>query len=370
MTLEQGYLLDYLEEQDEAAIHGIAGTGKTVLAVQKAQRCAEHDPVLFLCFNRFLKEYLEIAYGNSNANLSFYTLDGLYMAKTHCGISVDPEERNNSILAFLLDWQQHNWTYKHIIVDEGQDFNNDHLMALHEIASAMGGCFYVFYDKNQFVQGKSYPDWLDKMECRLVLSRNCRNTREIAVTSTRPLGISEDKIKMRRDDPSEMYAAPPKPNLFFVNDKEELKEYIMKLLKKYTSAGYKRENIVVLSMESTGNSCLKKEDYQLAPAYFLSDVGKEHRILFTTVRKFKGLEADVVICIDVKADTFRDETQRSLFYVGTSRATTYLDIITLDSMENIACALADDSIHSRSQCIKVIKERLKVKVATKTDLTQ
>lgn len=38
MTAEQMYLLDYLEEQEEAAIHGVAGTGKTVLAVQKPNR--------------------------------------------------------------------------------------------------------------------------------------------------------------------------------------------------------------------------------------------------------------------------------------------------------------------------------------------
>lgn len=54
MTKEQSFLLDYLEEQEYAAIHGMAGTGKTILAVQKAQRLSENGQVLFLCFNRLL----------------------------------------------------------------------------------------------------------------------------------------------------------------------------------------------------------------------------------------------------------------------------------------------------------------------------
>jgi superfamily I DNA/RNA helicase len=175
---------------------------------------------------------------------------------------------------------------------------------------------------------------------------------------------------MRREDPSELYVAPPKPNLFFVSDREQLKEYLLKLLKKYTSAGYKRENIVILSVESAGNSCLGEEDRQLAPTYLLTDTRKANCILFTTVRKFKGLEADVVICIDISANTFADEIRRSLFYVGTSRATTYLDLITLDSVENIAGAIADGKVRSHLQCIKTIREQLKVKIATKKDLEQ
>ena len=59
LTKEQEYLLDYLEEQRTAAIQGSAGTGKTMLAVEKAKRLAKDGKVLFLCFNRYLKEYLQ-----------------------------------------------------------------------------------------------------------------------------------------------------------------------------------------------------------------------------------------------------------------------------------------------------------------------
>src|SRR5699024_4294334 len=127
-----------------------------------------------------------------------------------------------------------------------------------------------FFDKNQFVQGLEYPQWLDRMDCRLVLSRNCRNTREIAITSTRPIGISEDKIKMRHEDLSEQYIAPPKPNFYFASDPNQLKTYLIKLLSKYTRAGISKENIVVLSCKREGDSILTDRDLILNTNYALS----------------------------------------------------------------------------------------------------
>ena len=41
-------------------IAGATGTGKTVMAVEKAKRHADNgEKVLFLCYNSFLKDYLQ-----------------------------------------------------------------------------------------------------------------------------------------------------------------------------------------------------------------------------------------------------------------------------------------------------------------------
>ena len=317
MTTEQMYLLDYLEEQDEAAIHGAAGTGKTIMAVQKAKSLAQTDRVLFLCFNRFLKSHLEQSYGTST-NISFFTLDGLAGAFTGA-FNGSPEERTDTITEFLMDWDEYELPFKHIIVDEGQDFIDMHLQLLHDIAQAHHGYFYVFYDRNQFVQGMNYPEWLDKMECRLILSKNCRNTKEIAITSTRPIGIDEDRIKMRREVIDD---GAIKPNLFFVDDKPALKEYLSKLISKYIASGLTDKDIVVLSMKPEGKSILTKDDLRLPGNRVLAKEQSEDGILFTTVRKFKGLEAMAVICIDIDSETFENSKGRSVFYVGTSRAMT------------------------------------------------
>ena len=364
MTTEQMYLLDYLEEQEEAAIHGVAGTGKTVLAVQKAKSLAQTDRVLFLCFNRFLKTHLEETCPNST-NISFFTLDGLVGAFTGA-FSQSPDERTDAISEFLMDWDEYELPFKHIVVDEGQDFADMHLQLLHDIAQAHHGNFYVFYDRNQFVQGLRYPEWLDKMDCRLVLSRNCRNTKEIAITSTRPIGIDENRIRMRRESAVD---GAIKPNLFFVEDKSTLKEYLGRLIRKYISAGLAGTDIVVLSMKPEGKSILTEDDFCLPGSYMLTKDKNSNGILFTTVRKFKGLEAMAVICIDIDSDTFGNDRNRNVFYVGTSRAMSYLDLITTTSPEELAATItSNDNYRKRPQAIKAIRDSLKVKIASENDL--
>lgn len=53
------------------------------------------------------------------------------------------------------------------------------------------------------------------------------------------------------------------------------------------------------------------------------------RVFFTTARKFKGLESDVVILIDVDDKLFSSDEGRCLFYVGASRAKHFLNIAAL-----------------------------------------
>ncbi|MFI3249855.1 MAG: ATP-binding domain-containing protein [Eubacteriales bacterium] len=364
MTQEQSYLLDYLEEQQEAAIHGVAGTGKTVLAVQKAERLALNgEKVLFLCFNRFLKDHLE--HHNTHENIDFFNLDGLLVKKTGRPLPQDSMEKDSAISDMLLD---DGWEYQHIIIDEGQDFKNDHLESLKLLALDKNGCFYVFYDKNQFVQGISFPEWLNQMDCRLILSRNCRNTKEIAITSTRPIGIAESKIKMRRENPSANYTEQPKPCIFFLENKDEAKQLLVKLLKKYTSAGIPKENIVILTCKTENTSCLQPKDFKLTDAYQLSSTKESSKILFTTVRKFKGLEAEAVICIDIDTETFVNPTEKNAFYVGTSRATTALDLVTLSDPSDIATELTGAPVAKGPRSFKQIRDFLCVKIGSDADL--
>ena len=59
LTNAQFALLEYLTDQRTAAIHGAAGTGKSLLAAEKVRMLArEGQKVLYLCFNEFLFERL------------------------------------------------------------------------------------------------------------------------------------------------------------------------------------------------------------------------------------------------------------------------------------------------------------------------
>lgn len=365
MTREQGYLLDYLEEQQTAAIHGYAGTGKTMLAIQKAQRLAETDKVLFLCFNAFLKSFLHEQYARPNLTIS--NLDSLYTQKTHRLLPSGAAEKRRMLEEFLCDWQEYGLDYRHIIVDEGQDFANEHLEALHAIALENEGCFYVFYDKHQFVQGEAMPTWIDDMECRLVLNRNCRNTREIALTSTRSVGIAEEKVKMKLDVAGGD-SIMVKPRMYILKDKRELLDALDARINQYVQAGIPREQIVILTMKTMGNSLIEPGDYRLSRKNILTADQVDGKILFTTVRKFKGLEADVIICVDVDADTFEYERMRNAFYVGSSRARLFLEVLSVlsadDDVIRMANGISGSNARNRVRALGMIAGGLKVKIET------
>ena len=58
------------------------------------------------------------------------------------------------------------------------------------------------------------------------------------------------------------------------------------------------------------------------------------KVLFTTIRKFKGLESDVVLIVDASMSALRNPENKRLLYVGTSRAKNLLNIAFLEDVES------------------------------------
>lgn len=349
MTTEQSYLLDYLEEQKVAVIQGGAGTGKTMLALEKAKRLSANSHVLFLCFNKFLLDTLIKEHAQNYPNIDFYNLQALTCKFTG---NIDAGG-NDGISEFLLYAdEQESWVYDNVIIDEGQDFLEDHLSLLYSIAERRGGAFYVFYDKNQLVQQRQSLDWVKSVECRLVLSANCRNTRNIAITSNKSIGI--ENIKMRKDIPGD------KPNLYISSSVNAAIERITSTIRTYTNAGLKKSDIVILTVKTMETSILANASG--VGAYKLARDIDEQGILFTTCRKFKGLEAKVIIVVDMDDTTFANEEARRVVYVGTSRAQHYLDFVSVmnsDQIERLAAYIQGKTVKNPKF---IISSQLKVKV--------
>src|SRR5699024_3590612 len=101
MTKEQSYLLDYLEEQDIAVIQGSAGTGKTLMAVEKAKRLSKDEKVVFLCFNSLLLESLNERYKEELHNVTFTNLHSL-VSKAY-----NKQASNEDIMNFLSNWDEY-----------------------------------------------------------------------------------------------------------------------------------------------------------------------------------------------------------------------------------------------------------------------
>lgn len=323
MLREQIALLNYLEEQDNAIINGMAGTGKTAMAVEKARRHADKgEKVLFLCYNFYLNEYLRDAYNHDN--ISFYTIDAL--ACKLCNTSTPDYRRLQEL---LLEMYGVDFPYQHVIIDEGQDFGKEQLEEIEIInllkANVLDneerhGTFYMFYDKNQMVQSEIVPDYIEEADCKLTLYRNCRNTRNIAITSLRLLGTEKNPRLI------EGALEGDSPELFLAKGIETTVKTINNIIETNWEKDY--QNIQILTCKTESTSIIASECSTGVYLY------KGRKIPFTTCRKFKGLEADVIIIVDMDYDRMLHKGEQ-LLYVGSSRARYQLALVV--EMDDFEC---------------------------------
>ena len=352
LTKEQAQLLDYIDQIHSARIEGVGGTGKTMLALERARRINPDEKVLFLCFNVFLLNSLKTNHSASMPNVTFTNLNRLYAKTTGQSEYTDKE----TITAFLKSYFDYNFDFKHIIIDEGQDFEASHLEELKKVSQKLGGYFYIFYDENQLVHQwrTDTLDWFESSDLpKLHLNLNCRNTKSIAKTAYRPVEIND--IKLAED------IIGNKPIMKITDDPDMILKLIGETIRGYTDKGLNKKQIVILTLKTIAKSILSGRDS--VEGYRLSvDDPNGDNILFTTSRKFKGLEADAIIIIDVDEECFKDNNAKSVFYVAASRATSELTIIAnLDraKMSGLVTALG---ISSSGSPKRLLEEALSVEI--------
>ena len=246
--------------------------------------------------------------------------------------------------------------YKHVIIDEGQDFGQDKIDdaeiidLLYDIVydKNNGSSFYLFYDKNQLVQGRKLPDCIANADCRLTLYRNCRNTENIATSSLRFLGSKKPPKVFERA------IRGSSPTLLISTDEASQIRTINEMIDKYSDAY--RNSIVILTCSTVENSLLSS----FRDGEYYRYNGK--KVLFTTCRKFKGLESDVVILIDVTQKFMLEQEYKNIVYVGTSRARFELCVVTSLSDNEISEVLATENIKKAKNAEKALATLLNTKL--------
>lgn len=310
LTRDQARIMDFLDEQRTAVISGSAGTGKTMLALEKANRLGvKNEETLFLCFNEALRQHLEE--NNPIKFVHFKTIFELASQFFTYKEDIALNDLTEKLSDFLLDHKKQ-WTYKHVIVDEAQDFNSFFIDVLSEITEGKAGNFYAFYDKNQSIYQQEELDWANNAECKLTLHTNCRNTKEIARTSARNIGL----------DSKTFINSPVKGEQSFIaeyaSNKEglELVEKIITYLFREKKAN--PEDIVLLTMNGFTNSVLQGKTSICKKN--MSQFLVKGNICFNTVDDFKGLEGGYLILLDVDVASYSDNHYRNRLYIGCSRA--------------------------------------------------
>ena len=340
LTRQQFAVLDFLREQKIAAIHGPAGTGKSLLAMEKARMLAQTgQKVLLLCFNEFLLQHLRTQ-----------ELDPLITVHNVRSLAEEilqddslPIEQINKFFEeyFATDFDDTDWQYPNIVVDEGQDISDTMLEHLSFLAELNDGSFYVFYDRNQFILGRNLPQYLDgKAECRLVLYRNCRNTAEIAAT----VGSLVDM----RQEPYVNNVHGEKPKAVFYNDKAAARGIAERFVKTMQENRVALEDMVILSVHSLEHSAL--HGVRSLAGIPVSNTLEEGKVWVTTTRKYKGLEAKAVLLVDVEVSKLTDAVMQRMIYIGGSRANTYLKVAFYEDVEKGDYRGIVDALQEQIKC--------------------
>lgn len=326
-TEEQFQVLEMLAGRPRAAIRGCAGSGKTLLAIRKAQQLADEGfRVLLTCYNRNLGDELTQSV-RKRPRLKVRTFHGLckeYAARTGYDRQDKWDENREDFFESVMPEAlleaatagDESYRFDAIIADEGQDFSPSWWAALELLlVDPKSGVFYIFYDDNQLV----YPRQLclPVEELPFALTVNCRNTQKIFQMLT---GFYRSDLKLRCKGPQgrevgiNLYTDDP------VSLRASLTEVLARLI--YAEA-VRPEDVVLLSPGGLDKPPLARlappGSFRLAP----ERTRNSSEIYSTTIRLFKGLESPVVVLLVPPGLEQFDE----LMYVGISRARNHLEII-------------------------------------------
>ena len=321
LTQEQERILEETELNRRLVFYGAAGTGKTMIAVEKARRLAEAGKkTLLTCFNKNLAGQFPAEVENLTARHFHGLLERLTGLKAPQAKDSDEYFEKTLPEAGLVLFQglPQGQKFDALVVDEGQDFRPHWFRCLLAMVKEEGE-FYVFADSSQNIFQVD-PSGLEALPAsRFRLTVNLRNTTSVCQRWIAPL--SGASVRLGLKDPGEVHFHS------WQSDSQQLR-----LLEKETARLLERKimprRITILSPNRREKSCLAGLD-SLAGCP-LAEVGdpRPEAIRFSTIRAFKGLEADVVLLIGVHPDS--PVCSRPDLYVGGSRARYILHIFHRD----------------------------------------
>lgn len=320
-------LLDLMDRRRRVLVNGGPGTGKTLLALEKAKRLAKAgSETLLTCYNRLLADYLAASAGRT-CGLTVESLYGLFLRLAkESGAQVvlpEPEDLRNDFYRkrlpeLLFEALVNRPTcFDAIVVDEGQDSClADRTVLELMLADGGNGALYVFQDHSQLVYRDSTP-WPEADFETFTLTVNRRNTQAIhevvrrlgSMNVTRaagPAGVSPEFIE----------AVGPRQEI------DALSRALHRLIREENIAP---SRIAVLA--TTRSVIPEIAPYRRIGAFQITDLldPAPQQVLFESVSRFKGLERDVVVLVGLReVDYCHFE---SLLRAGASRARAHLVVI-------------------------------------------
>lgn len=306
LTEQQYMAVDTILANRQVIIEGGAGTGKTLVAIKAAKGLASSGrKVLFICRSPVLKSFINSQLMGTNVSvMKFSTL----------------QESDRTFPNF-----------DSLVVDEGQDMLDMESISTIDSLFEKGmsnGSWYFFMDPNN--QSSLYAaideeaaEYLKSCGTRVPLSRNCRNTRQIAIHTLIFTGGNIGKCKVLGQ------GLPVLEKDLDHSSRDHLVALVEAQLARWIDEdGVKPGDIVLLSPLAYEQSCTQQLDKRWRRKITIINESFGERWLdsalpFSTIRDFKGLENKYVMLLDLDA-LFAHPYAVNELYVAMTRANTVL----------------------------------------------
>jgi hypothetical protein len=335
LTTEQASVLRTLSRHKRAAIVGAAGTGKTILAVEKTRMLLDIGAkVLLLCFNKALGVTLGRQFAQSDLVLAFTFHQ---FCQYCCRRAVeegwpDPLERARAEVTnddyfdvqlplsayYAIEDLGDKLQFDAIVIDEGQDFGEEYWLPVEmALRSSEKSWLYVFYDENQRLYSRISTFPIPESDT-YPLTKNCRNSKP----------VHDLAYKYYEGEPADDSGIDGLSPISVVSPTIELQtkqiaRYVTQLIH---DEGLTPESIAILVAGQPKEhfySLLGKEALPRPAKWSREEHFTVHGVLMDTVKRFKGLERDVIfLWLDQQA-----VSNDALMYVGISRAKSVLYVV-------------------------------------------
>ena len=343
-----------LASQRRALILGVAGSGKTLLAAEKARRLARQGfEVLLTCFNRPLAEHLAATIGQREG----ITVSTFHRLSEQLGMEaglIGPDPAHDQAyfdgLPDVLDralraLPEHR--YDAIVVDEGQDLDSVWWLPLLDLLrDPATGIVYVFADANQDLYHAREPDELGVVmpESPPIyhLNENRRTTKAIHAFAHRyatpdPCGALRHRRRPRWAPGRDLHLRRWRPRCLPQGPRHgPARDHRCRV-------GSAPSDVVVLTPRSKTSSWLMDPSgapveawpYRLMPEYgpegaVLPMPTKGNEVRVATIHRYKGLESPVVVLAEIDSRV-EEADLAALLYVGATRARSHLVVVAGES---------------------------------------